>query len=638
MSWDTLIKNALVFDGRGGAPVESDVAIEDGKIAAVGADLDPSRASEVIDASGLWLSPGLWDIHTHLDLEVELDPGLSEVVRHGTTTAVVANCSIGVPFGRQNADGHDPVVSCFARVENIPKSVLQRVADQITWNNPKEYLEHFAEMPLGANVVPMIPHSMLRIEAMGLERAISEDPTEEDLQKMESILEQAMNDGYLGFSTDMLPFHYLSNDPHREKRIPANHASFGEVKRLTNVVRKHGRVWQATPEKDKPHNVIRWFMLSSGRFFGKPLKVTAVAALDVVTNRSLAKLGVVMTRIINSPLVNGQFRLQALAAPFRVYADGMITPLAEEQPVLRELNAIDLEDKESRMALLNDPEYCKRFRKMWYHDKRGVSLGRLKRSLHIMDDSFSRELSDMVMTERPVAVWKGETLQDVYERLLDWQARPSGLGRPGRAGRGPRSREEAEAFAGFPSPVGDDCDFILHLLRHFDTELRWYVLAANDDEARMARVLFDPQTLPGFSDSGAHLTNMAYYDSNLRGLQIAQRDSLEQVGYHISRLTKVPAEFWGVSEILGTIEPGRQADLVLIDPNALRDYDSDANTTFGYREAVAAEQMLNRSDGVVTDVWIAGARAWHNAQPSDALGTARMGRALTMSALPATLA
>jgi len=55
----------------------------------------------------------------------------------------------------------------------------------------------------------------------------------------------------------------------------------------------------------------------------------------------------------------------------------------------------------------------------------------------------------------------------------------------------------------------------LHLLRHFDTDLRWYVLAANDDEARMERVFFDPQTIPGFSDSGAHLTNMAYYDSNL---------------------------------------------------------------------------------------------------------------------------
>jgi N-acyl-D-aspartate/D-glutamate deacylase len=568
MQWDTLIKGALVFDGHGGTPTKLDVAIRGTTIAAVGENLNTHEADEIVEAEGRWLTPGLWDIHTHLDLEVELDPALSEVVRHGTTTAVVANCSIGVPFGRQNEDGHDPVVSCFARVENIPKSVLKRVADQITWDDPKGYLKHFETMPLGANIVPMIPHSMLRIEAMGLDRAISEEPTEEDLANMEAILEQAMKDGYAGFSTDMLPFHYLSNDPHREIRIPANHAPFSEVKRLTNVVRKYGRVWQATPEKDKPHNVVRWFMLSSGRFFGKPLKVTAVAALDVVTNRSLAKLGVAMTRVINSGFVDGHFRLQALAAPFRVYADGMITPLAEENPVLRELNAIDLEDRDARMALLHDPEYCARFRKMWYRDKKGLSGARIKRWLRMMDDSFSRDLQDMVMTERPVAVWEGETLGDVYERLLDWQARPSGRGRNGRLGRGPRSDEEARAFASFPNPVGDDCDFILHLLRHFDTDLRWYVLAANDDEERMARVLFDPQTLPGFSDSGAHLTNMAYYDSNLRGLQIAQRRSLRDVAYHVARLTRVPAEFWGIADQLGSIEPGRRADLVLIDPDA----------------------------------------------------------------------
>ena len=146
----------------------------------------------------------------------------------------------------------------------------------------------------------------------------------------------------------------------------------------------------------------------------------------------------------------------------------------------------------------------------------------------------------------------------------------------------------------------------------------------------MARVLFDPQTLPGFSDSGAHLTNMAYYDSNLRGLQIAQRRSLEQVAYHVARLTRVPAEFWGFEQTLGTIEAGKQADLTLIDPDALRGYDSEANTTFGYREAVAAEQMLNRSDGVVTDVWIAGTPAWRGSRASEQLGTARMGRALTV--------
>jgi N-acyl-D-aspartate/D-glutamate deacylase len=630
MPWDTLIKNALLFDGRAEVPVQQDVAIQDGKIAEVGPSLDATLATEVVEAGGRWLMPGLWDIHTHLDLEVELDPGLTEVVRHGTTTAVVANCSIGVPFGRQNESGHDPVVSCFARVENIPKSVLSRVADQITWDNPKAYLEHFAQMPLGANIVPMIPHSMLRIEAMGLDRAITGESTDEELQRMEDILEQAMKDGYAGFSTDSLPFHYLSNDPHRKKRIPANYSSYDEVKRLTHVVRRYDRVWQATPEKDNPLNVIRWFMLSSGRFFGKPLKLTAVAALDVVTNRFLARLGVALTRIINSPLVNGRFRLQALAAPFRVYADGPITPLSEEIPALRELNEIDLEDRAARMALLDDPAYRERFREMWYRDKKGLSLARVKRWLRIMDDSLSRDLGDMVMTDRPLQVWEGETLQAVYERLLDWQARPSGKGRTRRTGLGPRNDAEARAFASFPNPVGDDCEFFLHLLRQFDMDLRWYVLAANDDEERMARVLFDPQMLPGFNDSGAHLTNMAYYDANLRGLQIAQRRSLGAVAYHVGRLTRVPAEFWGVDHTVGSIEPGRQADLILVDPDALREYDSEGQTIFERREALGSEQLLNRSDGVVTDVWIAGVPAWRNAEVTPELGTRQMGRALTV--------
>ncbi len=618
MSWDTLIRDALVFDGTGSPPQTRDVAIANGRIAEVGKSLPAAEANEVVDGAGRWLMPGLWDIHTHLDLEVELDPGLTEVVRHGTTTAVVANCSIGVPFGRQNPTGHDPVVSCFARVENIPKSVLERVADQIDWTDPKSYLEHFDRIPLGANIVPMIPHSMLRIEAMGIDRAVSEKANEQDLQKMESLLEQAMQDGYTGFSTDGLPFHYLSNDPYRKTKIPAHHGDYKELKRLTNVARRHGRVWQATPEKDNPFKVIRAFLLTSGRFFGRPLKTTAVAALDVVTNRFLAKLGVVLTRLLNSKLVDGRFRLQALAAPFRVYADGAITPLSEEIPALRELNEIDLDHREERLMLLKDPAYRRRFRQMWTHDKKGLSLGRIKRWLRIMDDSLSRDLEDMVMTGRPLPVWEGETLQQLYERLVAWQV----------TGEGARTQGEREAFQSFQTPVGDDCDFFLHLLEYFDTDLRWYVLAANDDEERMSRVLFDPQMLPGFNDSGAHLTNMAYYDGNLRGLQIAQRRSLEDVAYHVGRLTQEPAAFWGISSV-GTIAPGQQADVILVDPEALRAYDSDASMIFEYRSAIGAEQMLNRSDGIVTDVWIAGVSAWRNAQATPHLGQSKMGRALT---------
>ena len=154
MQWDVLIRNGLLFDGDGAAPRMADVAIKGREIAAIGPGLDASAAREVLDADGQWVMPGLFDAHTHLDVEVELDPRLPEVVRHGTTTVVVANCSLGLAFGKQDRHGENPVVDCFARVENMPKHVLEKAAAQITWDNPKGYLEHLAELPLGRTSSP----------------------------------------------------------------------------------------------------------------------------------------------------------------------------------------------------------------------------------------------------------------------------------------------------------------------------------------------------------------------------------------------------------------------------------------------------------------------------------------------------
>ena len=87
-----------------------------------------------------------------------------------------------------------------------------------------------------------------------------------------------------------------------------------------------------------------------------------------------------------------------------------------------------------------------------------------------------------------------------------------------------------------------------------------------------------------------------------------------------------------------TARVGNQADLILIDPEALRAYDSEANVLFAHREALGHEQMLNRSDGVVTDVWIAGQLAWRDNAATAALGTQRMGRALVVETTVAATA
>lgn len=619
MQWDTLIRGATVIDGTGNAPEVADVAIANGRIAARGRDLDAANASRVIDADGQWLMPGLLDIHTHFDLEVELVPGLPEAVRHGTTTVVFGNCSLGLAFGAQRRNGEDPIVDCFARVENIPKPVLSKVVDQVAWSDPAGYLAHFDAVPLGPNVVPLLPHSMLRAEVMGLQESVSRQPTPSELTRMEQLVDAAMEQGYPGFSTDALPFHYLANDPNRRTKIPSQWGGYREMKRLTGVVRRHDRVWQATPPKDSPPQVLRNFLLTSGRLFGKPLKITAVAALDIATNRGIAKMGRILTRLLNSRLVGGHFRFQALAAPFRVWWDGPINPLAEEIAELRELNEPDLDDRAARQALLNDPAYVQRFRKMWRHGKSGFTLANLARMLGRERMAFSRRLDDMTFVRLPGelnTLWPGETFQQVFERLTHWQA----------TGDGARSDAEAEMFASFDKPIGDDAGFMLHLLRTFDIDMRWSVVSANRDPAVVRELLFNPDVLPGFNDSGAHLTNMAFYDGNLRGLQIAQADGMERVAWHVKRLTRDPASFFGVDA--GRMDIGAQADLVIIDPQALASYDSDANTALIYREAFEHEQMVNRSDGVVTLTLIAGKVAWEGDAFGPDLGRVRMGRLL----------
>ena len=95
LSFDTLITNAKVFN-NGEAAVIEDVAIAGGRIVARGQSLNQASAGNVIDGSGLWLMPGLFDIHTHYDLELEVAPGLPESTRHGTTSVVIANCSLGI--------------------------------------------------------------------------------------------------------------------------------------------------------------------------------------------------------------------------------------------------------------------------------------------------------------------------------------------------------------------------------------------------------------------------------------------------------------------------------------------------------------------------------------------------------------
>jgi N-acyl-D-aspartate/D-glutamate deacylase len=615
--WDTLIQGALVFDGQGGAPQYVDFAVKDGLIVARGSVLPPDMASEVISAQDQWLMPGLLDIHTHLDLEVDLDPRLPEAVRHGTTTVLVGNCSLGTCFGDQKEGDQDPIVDCFTRVENIPKSVLARCVDKVTWKDTAGYMDHFADIPLGPNVAAFVPHSMLRVEVMGLQESVSRAPTDAELEQMAELLGRALDEGYMGLSTDGLPFHYLSNDPNTDKRIPTQFASFREMKRLLKVVRERDRVWQTTPIIEQRLKAFKYFALTSGRLFGKTLKTSALAAMEFALMPKASNVFLGFAKLMNSSLFKGKLHFQALGTNFRVWADGIVSPLYEELPSTCALIAKEYDDREGRMELLNDPAWVEQFREDWSHGRSGFNLAHLKTKLNIPDSLVVRELSMLVFDGAPVTEWDGETLQQVFDRVVRFQSGDQGAA---------RSDAEKAELARFPSPLVDDADFMLHMMRTFDKGFRYWVDIGNVGNRATLDILLHEQTLPGFNDSGAHITNMAFFDANLMSLKLAQQRDLATVSRIVQRLTSEPAEFFGLD--VGTLEIGAQADMILIDPEALSAHECDPNRHFVHRELFDHKQMVNRSDGVVKRVLIRGVTVWEGNDFAAGYGSQTLGRAL----------
>lgn len=613
--WDLLIQQAKVFDGHGGLARVEDVAVAAGQVVARGVNLPVSSAKQVIDAAGQWLLPGMLDIHTHLDLEVEVAPGLDEVVRHGTTTVLVGNCSLGTCFGAQETDDQEPIVDCFTRVENIPKAILRRCAKAMTWDNPQDYINHFANLNLGPNIAAFVPHSMLRIEVMGLDASISRAPTELELQKMEQLLEGAMQMGYLGLSTDGLPFHYLSNDPHTDKRIPTQFASFKELRRLLKVVRNYDRVWQTTPIIENRLKALFYFTLTSGRLFGKPLKTSALSAMEMTAAPNSSKLFLGVAKLLNSKFMDGRLHFQALGTNFRVWSDGIVSPLFEELSSTAELIALEYDDADGRQRLMHDAEWVERFRKEWRHGRTGDDFASWKAEKGLPDSLVIREPEKLIFDGAPVADWDGESFADVMTRAQRFRS-----GDLGQA----RSVEEAATFELIITELRDDADFMLHMLRTYDKSFRFYADVANSGNNATLNFLLHENTLPGFNDSGAHITNMAFFDSNLMSLKLAKEQGEDTVAKVVKRLTRDPADIFGLDA--GSLDIGARADMVLINPSALDDWEPDQTRVLEYREIFQHEQMVNRPKGIVDKVYLSGELAWDGVSGATAaLGNKRLG-------------
>ncbi|MEJ7736266.1 MAG: D-aminoacylase [Chitinophagaceae bacterium] len=218
---DLLIKNGKIIDGTGNPWFYGDIAVKDGKIITIGKIIDTS-AVKVIDATGLVVSPGFIDVHTHIEGGESTTPTADNFIYDGVTTVITGNC------GSSKVD-----ISSYVRFINSLK--------------------------LSVNTASLIGHNDIRKAVMG---SVNRSPSEDELQKMETIVARAMQDGAVGISTGLI-------------YIPGTYAKTEEIIRLAKIAAVRGGVY-ATHMRNEADSVQQAIgeALRIGREAGIPVEIS----------------------------------------------------------------------------------------------------------------------------------------------------------------------------------------------------------------------------------------------------------------------------------------------------------------------------------------------------------------------------
>ncbi|MDX6740929.1 N-acyl-D-amino-acid deacylase family protein [Actinocorallia sp. A-T 12471] len=232
--YDLAIVGGLVVDGTGTPPRRADVGVRDGRIVRVADSLD-GPAAETVDATGLLVTPGFVDVHTHYDGQVTWDTALDPSASHGVTTVVAGNCGVG--FAPVKPGKEDWLIGLMEGVEDIPGSAL---AEGVAWNweSFPEYLDAVADRELAVDFGVQIAHGPLRAYVMGERGARNEPATPDDIARMAELVTEAVRAGALGFSTSRTLSHRaIDGEP-----VPGTFATEDELFALGKAAAKAGRV------------------------------------------------------------------------------------------------------------------------------------------------------------------------------------------------------------------------------------------------------------------------------------------------------------------------------------------------------------------------------------------------------------
>jgi N-acyl-D-aspartate/D-glutamate deacylase len=331
---------------------------------------------------------------------------------------------------------------------------------------------------------------------------------------------------------------------------------------------------QGLPNISTKYDLFLFFLESIG--IARPsLKTTLVSLLDVRQNRLLYRAVGGLARFLNRFLC-ADVRFQALPVPFELFADGIDAPVFEEFGA--GTAALHLADLAERGRLLRDAKYRRWFRRQWTN--------------WLLPHVFHRDFNQSEIVACPDGALVGKSFAEV-------------------------ARERG----------GAALDVFLDLCAEYGDRLRWFTIIGNDRPFALRRIAAHPDVLLGFSDAGAHLRNMAYYNFPLRMLKLvrdAARDGIPfmSVERAVFRLTGEIADWLDLDA--GRLTCGARADVAIIDPlgltSILEDHVEAVMPEFGdYR------RMVRRNDAAMTAVLVGGRIAVQNGVPVAHLGRSKFG-------------
>ena len=500
---DLIIRNAQIFDGTGLAPVLSDLAVSNGRIAHIGHTTE--AAKESIDAQGLALMPGIVDLHTHYDAQVTWDRTMSPSPALGVTTAVIGNCGFGI--APCPAPLQETMLKNLSVVEGMD---LNSLLTGVNWEFESfgQYMDQLRRIGPYINTAVFAGHSVIRTAVMGADGSSKIDPSPEQLQTMRNMVSDAMDHGAIGFASSFSPNH----SGYGGIPMPSTIASEAELRALTAILgeKKKGVFMMATGTRASPD-----IMESIVEDTGRPAYISTVLTMYNEGN----------------PLLGATYYercAQALARGHELYILTSCQPLSfdfslTDPYVLLSHSAFDVVKSATADALpsiYRSAEFRKAFRENLKHPKAGILFLGNWRHIEV-----------------------GQTMRPENQKL------------------------EGQSIQALADLHGQDpVDVFFDLALSEDLGTHFVGKFFNNNDEGVAPSLKHPASVITLSDAGAHLSYMCDAGFGLYFLSHWVRDTGHfTLSEGIRKITSEPADRFRIPE-RGRLQVGLPADMLLFDP------------------------------------------------------------------------